>query len=49
MNYISAVPTSKVSTALTVTMLDRLNVTITKLTNVGQSVYDTRVYNKIMA
>jgi len=48
MNDISVVPTSKDSTALTMKMLDRLNITITKLTNVGQSDYDTGVYNKIM-
>jgi hypothetical protein len=48
MNDISVVPTSQVSTALTMIMLDRLNITITQLTNVGQSVYDTGVYNKIM-
>jgi hypothetical protein len=48
MNYISVVPTSKVSIALTLIMFDRLNTTITKLKNVGQSVYDTWVYNKIM-
>jgi len=48
MNDISVVPTSKVSTALTLIMLDRLNITITKLTNVGQSVHETGVYNKIM-
>ena len=48
MNDISVVPKSKASTALTLIMLDRLNITITKPTNVGQSVYDTGVYNKIM-
>ena len=48
MNDISAVPTSKASTALTLIMLDRLNITITKLTNVVQSVCGMGVYNKIM-
>lgn len=48
MNDISVVPTSKVSMALTLITLDRFNITITMLNNVGQSVYDTGVYNKIM-
>jgi 3-deoxy-D-manno-octulosonate 8-phosphate phosphatase KdsC-like HAD superfamily phosphatase len=47
MNDISVVLTSQVSTASTLTMLDRLNITIIQLTSVGQSVYDTGVYNKI--
>jgi hypothetical protein len=48
MNYISVVPTTKISIGLTLIMLDRLNTIITKLKNAGQSVYDTGVYNKIM-
>jgi len=48
MNDISVVPTSKASTAVTMIMLDRLNIKVTKLTNVGQSVYDRGVYNQIM-
>lgn len=48
MNDISVVLTSKVSTALTLIKMDRLNITITQITNVDQSVYDTGIYNKMM-
>jgi hypothetical protein len=48
MNDISVVPTSQVSTAVTLIMLDTdLNIMITQLTNAGQLVHDTEVYNKI--
>jgi len=49
-NDISVVPTSKASTALTLIMLDRLNITTTKPTNVGQLIRGSIIksWNELM-